>query len=131
MGAWGHGTFENDTASDWLYDLEEASDLNFLKRAFDVPDEYLESDEASEALAAAEVLLALGGKPREGLPDSAISWAKSNSSLDPRPLKSVAAKAIMRVLGKDSELDELWSDSGSYAEWKADVEMLLGAIDLF
>jgi hypothetical protein len=24
MGTWGYRTFENDAASDWLYDLEEA-----------------------------------------------------------------------------------------------------------
>jgi len=129
MGAWGRGTFENDTALDWLYDLESETTLNIIANAFSLGEGYLDSDQACEVLASAEVLLALGGKARVGLPDSAASWVKSNSALDPRPLKAAAANAIMRVLGKDSELDELWSDSDSYAGWKADVEMLLGAID--
>ena len=30
MGTWGYKTFENDAASDWLYDLEEAKDASFL-----------------------------------------------------------------------------------------------------
>lgn len=32
MGTWGCKTFESDAASDWLYDLEAASDANFLPR---------------------------------------------------------------------------------------------------
>jgi Domain of unknown function (DUF4259) len=31
MGAWGAGPFENDDASDWVYELEEAPDLNFVR----------------------------------------------------------------------------------------------------
>ena len=28
MGAWGHRSFDNDTANDWAYDLKEVSDLS-------------------------------------------------------------------------------------------------------
>jgi hypothetical protein len=33
MGTWGYKTFENDAASDWLYDLEEAKDSDFLLKS--------------------------------------------------------------------------------------------------
>lgn len=129
MGAWGTGSFENDTAADWLDDLNANPGLAYLQQAFSLPAGYLESDQACCALAAAEVVLALAGKPRPGLHEAAKRWAAENSTLDPRTLKEAAASAIIRLLGSDSELDELWSDSEDYADWKADVEMLLGAID--
>ena len=31
MGAWGVGTFENDDASDWVYQLEGAEDLELVR----------------------------------------------------------------------------------------------------
>jgi hypothetical protein len=59
MGAWGHRTFENDSALDWLGDLAEG-DPSLVGEALDVAagsaeDAYLEVDEASAALAAAEL----------------------------------------------------------------------------
>jgi len=129
MGAWGRGTFDNDAASEWLDDLPSDAGLFYLQEAFSLPDGYLEVDEASNALAAAEVLVALGGRARSGLPAVAKQWAAAHSDLNPRVLKEAAASAILRVLGKDSELDQLWSDSEEYDAWRADVEMLLGTVD--
>jgi hypothetical protein len=31
MGAWGADTFDNDTACDWSYALDEVADLNFVR----------------------------------------------------------------------------------------------------
>ena len=65
MGAWGTGIFDNDTACDWAYDLEGASDLSLIERALskvlNVGAEYLEATEAEEALAAAETIARLKG----------------------------------------------------------------------
>lgn len=36
MGAWGTGSFENDSGMDWVYELEEAEDVEqFLTEVFD------------------------------------------------------------------------------------------------
>ena len=47
MGAWGHGSFENDGAADWVYELETAEDLavviSALKRVAEAGDEYGEA----------------------------------------------------------------------------------------
>ena len=46
MGAWGVGTFENDDASDWAYQLEEAGDLDLVQvtlAAAADPEAYLEA----------------------------------------------------------------------------------------
>ena len=43
MGAWGTGTFENDTACDWAGDLESATDclrvLKTLSRVIEIGDD--------------------------------------------------------------------------------------------
>ena len=129
LGAWGKGSFDNDSALDWVYELEESSDLSAIQSALMMESDYLEVDEGAAILAASEVLLALAGRPRTGLPESVLQWAGQNSSLDPSTLKSAAANGIMRVLSKDSELNGLWEETDEYESWKADVEMLLGAID--
>jgi hypothetical protein len=31
MGAWGIGNFDNDDASDWVYELEEVEDMSLVE----------------------------------------------------------------------------------------------------
>ena len=66
MGAWGVLAFDNDDANDWAYGLEDADDLSLIESAFKTVEEeedYLESPDACNALAACEVLARLNGKP--------------------------------------------------------------------
>ncbi len=121
MGAWGLKTFENDDASDWLYDLEESNDLSVIEEALDIESGYLESPDGCNVLAAAEVILALLGKPRLGFPENAARWVNNHKSLDPTPLKRSAVNAITCVLSDESELKELWQESEEFDEWKKDV----------
>ena len=64
MGACGCGSFENDDAADWVYEFESsgvvaaASALEHVSSI--VEDEYLETPEASAAIAAARLWLRLG-----------------------------------------------------------------------
>ena len=66
MGAWRMGAFDNDTACDWAYELEESSDLSVLDNTFEkvisVGSDYLEAPDAEEAIAAAEVVARMKGK---------------------------------------------------------------------
>jgi hypothetical protein len=53
VGAWGVGTFENDDAGDWVYQLEEANDLELVRGtllAAADPEGYLEAPTCSMAL---------------------------------------------------------------------------------
>ena len=56
MGAWDTDPFGNDTACDWIYELEETDDLslieNTLQRIHDAGPEYLEAPDAEEAIPA-------------------------------------------------------------------------------
>src|SRR6185369_8090049 len=65
MGAWGVLAFDNDDANDWAYDVEDTDDLSLVESAFGAVEEAednLEAPDASNALAACEVLARLKGK---------------------------------------------------------------------
>ena len=125
MGTWGIGTFENDTASDWLGDLETASDLGLLRSALAatlaaVP---VDADDAVIGLAAAEVVAALNGTGRQGIPDAIHDWVDGHATLPDADLLSTARAAVDAILER-SELRDLWEESDSFAAWQADVEEL-------
>ena len=134
MGAWGHGSFENDTALDWVSELTErrgffvfkkAGGFSVLEKALEVvPDTPLDADAGSEALAAAEVIAALMGKGRDCLPKELAEWVSNAQPVDVEPLRTKALKALDAVLSEDSELRELWEESEDFEAWKSDVEGL-------
>lgn len=129
MGAWGVGSFENDSAADWLAQLPAALpqtlDLTFRPVVAIEADLYLEEPEASEALAAAEVVAAIRGQPGVVIvtrPD-VESWAQEHAGwLTPELVRSAVA-AVDRIQSS-SELQELWADSEEYEDWLAVVDDL-------
>lgn len=129
MGAWGVGTFDNDDSLDWMYELEESSDLSVVERALSVSGDYIESPEATAALAAVEVVLGLIGKPSPNLPDELNSWLEKNSSLNAEKLIPKAAFAAKTVCSDKSELKELWEETDDYHEWKNTIESMLLRLD--
>ncbi len=62
MGAWGELAFDNDTACDWAYELENVDDLSLVESAFDEVDangaNYLDQDVACNA--------SIGWRPKRG-----------------------------------------------------------------
>ncbi len=126
MGAWGYGAFENDDASDWIYELEDDSDGHVLIRALDVAGkDYLEAPEGAVTIAAAEVVAAAQGRSAGGLPDEATAWVKANRSIVRPEYRAAALVAVDRVLSDGSELRDLWSDSEDGGDkWIAALEDL-------
>lgn len=127
MGAWSHEPFGNDDAGDWIYELEESTDLSAIERALAAvttqAEEYLEAPECSSALAAAEIVAALIGHPVATLPESAAAWVKGRAKPD-GALIAQAKSAVAAVLG-GSELQELWEESDDYAQWQEVTNDLL------
>jgi hypothetical protein len=133
MGAWGAGNFENDTALDWVCELEQATDLGVVKSAIaDVLncDAYLDADQGSTGLAAAEVVAALRDKPPDDLPEEVSAWVQAHSVTPDDALVQDCHKAVARIRDADeSELKELWSeDQDSLAEWRAALDGLLARL---
>ena len=126
MGAWGVGTFENDDAGDWVYQLESAADLKLVRRTLAAaadPDGYLEAPACAEALAAAEVVAALAGRPAPDLPEEVRGWAKDHALRAPPDLLDLSVRALDQVAA-DSELRELWDDSDEGPAWIDRVQEL-------
>jgi hypothetical protein len=129
MGAWGELAFDNDQANDWAYGLDDVDDLSLVEAAFEaveaVGDDYLDSDEASDALAACEVIARLRGKPgyTNAYTEKVDAWVAAHPQKVPPALMKRASAVIDRILGEESELADLWGESDD-AKWRAGVEDL-------
>lgn len=128
MGAWGAGPFDNDTASDWVWSLEDLDPqaLRDLLRAT-ARAEYLEAPEGAEALAAAEVVAAAAGAPTDPLPDEVRAWIAANPAPASEDDRRLAANAVRRVCRSDSELAELWAEVEE-DDWTDHCEDLLARL---
>lgn len=124
MGTWDIGPFDNDTAADFSAQVDEAAAqdkaavlLAAFREVTEADGDYLDSDLAAEAVAAAALVAAQcpGGDPVTTAygPDEPIPAL-------PADLRPLAVAALDRVLGEDSELLELWEESDG-EEWKTGV----------
>lgn len=130
MGAWGAGSFENDSASDFFYFVEEAVDPGevialALDRAIGQA-EHLDLDASCEAIAAAELLASCAGQPPDALPDQIRAWTAANAHEPHQPEVEQALQAVSRVRA-ESELRELWEETEGKPEnaWLPEVDGLL------
>ncbi|MFF4343876.1 DUF4259 domain-containing protein [Kitasatospora sp. NPDC001540] len=110
MGTWSTGPFDNDTAADFAGDLDEAAPeqraallRTALTRALHAPDG-LDGSDGARAVAAAALVAAQcpGGEPVTTVygPDHPLPPLLA--------LRPLAARAVRRVLGPDSDLTEGW-----------------------
>jgi hypothetical protein len=136
MGAWSHEPFGNDTANDWAYGLEEQNDFSLVAQAIlsvlDNGSDYLDSDVATEAIAAAEVLAkSLGrGTQTDAYTENVDTWLKSITVKPSPELRAQTRDALARILEPNSELRELWEESDSFESWKASIRTLQSAMDV-
>ena len=127
MGAWGLLFDENDDAADWLGDFGESPSWASVTEALAITDvDYVEAPEACSALAAAEIVAASLGKPSLRLEGSSIEWAATQPE-EGAARREQAIAALIRVRD-DSELNELWEDTGEYAQWQASVNETLARL---
>lgn len=107
---------------DFVGDFTDNPSLESLEEALSTvieqgeEEEYIEVDEASAALAAAEILAATLAKPAPDFPQElqpALTTIRVNASLQKK-----ARKAVKQIV-RGSELQELWAESGDLEEWLA------------
>lgn len=134
MGAWGAGSYENDDALDWVWRLDDLTDYSAVVAKLETvtsidADEYLESFDGTEALAAAESVAVAAGRPPAGeLPESVSNWVARIDRPPTAEELALARLAVERVRTPQSELLELWQEADE-AEWIAavsDLENRLG-----
>lgn len=128
MGTWGAGTFDNDDAMDWVGDFADSQDDRLIVDSLKAvgreltADEYLEAPTSTSALAAAEAVAALRGKPVKDLPNE-LAEALKKSRLRPDANLLRMARDVINIITTDarSELKELWDDvePADSSEWLA------------
>lgn len=126
MGAWGHEVFANDSALDWVVDLRNSENVLPITAALMVvtkDDKYIEVDEGSAALAAAEVVAALKGKALINLPKDVATWIAQHHFEPDTSLVALAIQAIARV-EQSSEVQELWEETEEYSLWRGTIQDL-------
>jgi hypothetical protein len=110
--------------------LEDAADLSLLESSLengaDPSIDYLESPDASVAVAAAEVVVALDGKPSSDLPAEAKDWIEDRGAPSSE-LKNTAQMAVSRVR-EDSELRDLWEEAGDLEGWISKIDDLVSRL---
>ncbi|MBX9901944.1 MAG: DUF4259 domain-containing protein [Burkholderiaceae bacterium] len=134
MGAWAIDALGNDDACDWVYGLDDCTDLSLVEDALNKVlaegDEYLESPDACEALAAIEVIARLQGNwgEKNSYSESMDAWVEKTELVPSKELTEKAHRVIARILADDSELKELWQESEEFDEWTSSVKNLAGRV---
>jgi len=129
MGAWSHEPFGNDDACDWGYSLTEQRGLSPVESAIDAVLEtagLLEADTACRGIAAAEILAKLLGRgtQSDAYTEDIDEWIRTAASRPDGAILEKARRAIDRILGEDSELNDLWTEGEEAEVWRASVLQL-------
>ncbi|GAB5481349.1 MAG: hypothetical protein Pars92KO_11060 [Parasphingorhabdus sp.] len=110
MGAWGPGSFENDSALDWVSGISSLEDVAAKFDALaDLEEADIDVDLASEIIAAAEIVAMLMGQIAPDAPEDALKKVDNFAKPD-AALVAQAKMAVSEVLG-ESELLDLWSEN--------------------
>ena len=134
MGTWSHEPFGNDDACDLAYALAESEGLSLIEgsigKVVEIGEDYLEADVAQEAVAAAEVLAKLLGRgtQSDAYTKGVDQWVAAQTLTPSADLRCRAQQALARILAADSELQELWEDSGECDDWVASLRELQPAL---
>jgi hypothetical protein len=128
METFGYGAFENDAGSDLVHDLKQAKGVKLLKDALaEARSSGWDSDECQTAVAAAEIIAALKGARVPGLPKEAAAWVLKHNQPPGEPLVAQARDTVRAILA-NSELKEIWDESGNAGPWKDQMKALLARL---
>lgn len=126
MGAWDIGSFDNDAALDFVADINAVDDLTRAFESLGPAAAYADADNASEAIAAADLVAAMMGRPAPGLPHHlAETVTRLGTASD--GLIAAAVSAVRRVRA-NSELAELWAEAEE-EDWEGAIDDLLNRLD--
>ncbi|KAA9325823.1 DUF4259 domain-containing protein [Hymenobacter busanensis] len=132
MATWDYHNFDNDAAADFAEDFRQRPNEAVLYEALATAAEeegQLEAAEASQALAAAELVAAVIGKPAADMPVGLLPATTQLDADGQEDLQELAIEAVQAVLRK-SELQELWAENENYAAWQQLQQNLLTRLGL-
>ena len=130
MGAWGHDSFENDSALDAVDQIIESTSYGSIEACFlecgreFSEQNFIELDLACAVVVGAEVIAVLRGAPNETLPETLSSWIAENRPKDLDALSRKAAGALHLATSEEvSELKILWEENDP-SEWYDSIRNL-------
>jgi hypothetical protein len=125
MGAWGTAAFDNDDASDWVYDLE-ARGMPAIESALAASSatSRLATPADTNVIAAGEVIAAALGQPVPGLRED-IQELVDALTATITPDHAVRARVGAERVLSGSELADLWAESPDVGDWQDAVEDLI------
>lgn len=121
MGAWGAGSFENDTAMDFAGEISSAEDL-LKPLCIENPEMYIDADLASEIIVVGECVAAMRGHPSDDIPDDLLKTVQTFGKPS-RSLYLHTRDHLSAVLER-GELLELWSEDDPSEFIEANHELI-------
>jgi Domain of unknown function (DUF4259) len=134
MGAWGHGHFQNDSALDFVSDVEYSDNPKKLfERTFNraIKSNYLDSDIGCEVIVASTYLDSQINGTKFSHPDreeplEVDTFPNRKPSIDFSDLRKNSVEALKKVINENSELNELWEENEeNYLLWRQGIEELI------
>ncbi len=122
MSAWGVSNFENDTALDWVGKIVKQKDINGITNSIDKFVNGFNAEETtlincSKFLTIAEILAGLLGSPAEDFPEELTDWIESKYINIEQSIIDTALEGV-RLLMNESEVREMYLDSGYFSSWE-------------
>lgn len=126
MATWGAGSFENDQALDFVDDLLESDDFEFVAEALSHdPGEQVDACLGTDIVTAAEIIAATLGKPSEDCPQELLDWLQEQKA-PPLSHHRDKALALLGTVGAEgSQLRQDWQAHGDeLSDWLAVMDDL-------
>lgn len=120
MGAWSSTPFGNDSALDWLGELQDhAKGSEFILETLSQDVSIINDDVtlSEEVIAACQVVSAAAVEPIGRINAEAKAWIKQTGFVPSLEMLRLANNLIKAVV-KDSELGALWEESYSLKSWQ-------------
>ena len=133
MGTWGYKHFENDSAFDYSSMIEDSDNpKEILKDTFGhtLQMDNISADQGQALIAFAAYVDSQTNGTKYSDDDTDLldvdTFPQRHPDLDFTDIKELAYKAVLKVLDKDSELNELWEENKEeYPLWIKEVEGLI------
>ena len=135
MGAWGVGIFEDDAAYEWvdkILDSDEPEEIFESIFVYALDTNYVEYDDCHGVTVSAAIIDMLVNKTNYDLEDDddLKDWVEEKrGELSVKSLAPTAVRALKVIIGKKSELNELWQENEEeYDFWKDKIERLMARL---
>jgi hypothetical protein len=118
VGVWATGSFESDTALDWLEKVGENGDFSHIRAALSAD---VTSDDmciGRRAIAAADLVACwLGNPPPEPMRRGLVAWTREHSSAFASDLPQLARR-VVALIKKESGIRKAWTDHSGVVDPK-------------